>query len=133
MEIKTSLPHDHGKYHPDRIRQILAGSRKFHEASELFRMLDDESRVKIFWLLCHTEECVVNIAAIMNMSGPAVSHHLQLLKVAGLVESRKDGKETFYQAADTELAELLHQTLESVMKLVCPADEPEKARARKNS
>ncbi|MDD6598560.1 MAG: ArsR family transcriptional regulator [Anaerovibrio sp.] len=31
----------------------------------------------MFWILCHCEECVLNIAALLNMSSPAVPHHLR--------------------------------------------------------
>ena len=63
---------------------------------------------------------VVNVAALTKMSGPAVSHHLQQLKAAGLVEYRRDGKETYYRAADTELSRLLHGTLDHVLNIACP-------------
>jgi len=115
------LPHDHGNRGNDEmLRQVLSSGNKFQNAAELFKMLDDESRVKIFWLLCHSEECVINIAAITAMSEPAVSHHLQLLKSAGLIESRREGKESYYKATDTELSHLLHETLENVMIIACP-------------
>lgn len=105
-----------------KIKQALSSSDKFQNAADLLKMLADESRVKIFWLLCHSEECVINIASITDMSGPAVSHHLQLLKSAGLIEIRRDGKETYYKATDTELSHLLHETLENVMIIACPDD-----------
>ena len=65
------------------------------------KQLGDPSRLRIFWLLCHCEECVLNIAAIVNMSSPAVSHHLRLLKSSGLIVSRREGKEMYYRTADT--------------------------------
>ena len=46
------------------------------------------------------------------MSSPAVSHHLRQLKDSGLIVSRRVGKEVFYLAADTEVAQLLHQLIE---------------------
>ena len=50
--------------------------------ADAMRQLGDPSRLRIFWLLCHCEECVINIAAATEMSSPAVSHHLRLLKNA---------------------------------------------------
>ena len=47
----------------------------------------------------------------MDMSSPAVAHHLRLLKVAGLVTSRRVGKEVFYRAADTELVRAMHRMI----------------------
>lgn len=117
-----TLPHDHGSHNIEELGYVLSSGTIFKTSSDLFKMLDDENRVKIFWLLCHSEECVINITALMNMTSPAVSHHLQLLKAAGLIESRKSGRETYYKAADTELVRLLHKTLEKAMKLTCPED-----------
>ena len=56
-------------------------------------LLSDPSRLRIFWLLCHCEECVMNISALVDMSSPAVSHHLRNLKASGLIVSRREGKE----------------------------------------
>ena len=87
--------------------------------AQVFKHLSDAARCRIFLLLCHSEECVLNIAAIMEMSSPAVAHHLRLLKVAGLVTSRRVGKEVFYRAADTELVRAMHRMIEEVMHLSC--------------
>ena len=103
MEISL-LPHDHGNAKKAALlrRELLRGG-DFGTAAELFRLLADGSRLRIFWLLCHTEECVTDIAGYMQMSSPAVSHHLRLLKAAGLVSSQRNGTEMFYKAADSEL------------------------------
>ena len=78
------------------------------------------SRVRIFWLLCHCEECVINLSSIVGMSSPAVSHHLRQLKNSGLIVSRREGKEVYYRAADTEQAQLLHHMIEKMVEIACP-------------
>ena len=88
--------------------------------AEALRQLGDTSRLRIFWLLCHTEECVTDIAEYIGMSSPAVSHHLRLLKTAGLIVSRREGKEMLYRAAGTELAEELHHIIERIGEISCP-------------
>ena len=120
MEL-TLLPHDHGDARRAALlrRQLMLGG-DFGAAAELFRLLDDSSRLRIFWLLCHMEECVVNISAVTGMSSPAVSHHLRLLKDAGLVRSRREGKEVRYRAAETPTCKLLHQMIEKTMEISCP-------------
>ena len=90
--------------------------------ADAMKQLGDASRLRIFWLLCHTEECVVNIANLVDMTSPAVSHHLRVLKNTGLITSRRDGKEMFYKAADTELVAALHHTIEKLAKISCPYD-----------
>ena len=54
------------------------------------------------------------------MSSPAVSHHLKQLKAAGLIVSRREGKEVYYRAADTPQVQLLHHMIEHLMELACP-------------
>ena len=92
----------------------------FQIVAEVFKQLGDTTRIRIFWLLCHCEECVLNISAMMKMSSPAVSHHLRPLKNSGRVVSRREGKEVYYRAADTEQSRLLHQMIERVMEITCP-------------
>ena len=68
----TGLPHDHGEEqnHTAAMRELLRGEAHFQSVADIFRQLGDPSRIRIFWLLCHCEECVVNIAAMLNMSAP---------------------------------------------------------------
>lgn len=116
---KTVLPHDHGQEIEHSLNQMPA-HEDFQCAAEIFKQLGDGNRLRIFWLLCHCEECVINISSLMEMSSPAVSHHLRQLKASGLIVSRRDGKEVYYKAADTETAELLHHAIEQIVKIICP-------------
>lgn len=113
------LPHDHG--HAFTLEHAnIPETATFKTVSDIFKQLGDGTRLKIFWLLCHCEECVMNISAIMSMSSPAVSHHLKLLKESGLIESRRDGKEVYYKAVDSDKARLLHRSIELMMQIACP-------------
>lgn len=116
---KTNLPHSHGQAMEAEIDRIPC-TEDFETVSILFKQLSDASRVRIFWLLCHCEECVINISAFMNMSSPAVAHHLKLLRAQGLIDSRRSGKEVYYSAAGTPQAKALHQMIEKLMELSCP-------------
>ncbi len=118
MEHKV-LPHDHG-HNQEEIMKNMPGEEEIAGVSEAMKQLGDPSRLRIFWLLCHCEECVLNIAAIVNMTSPAVSHHLRLLKSSGLIVSRREGKEMYYRTADTELAQVLHHTIEKLGQITCP-------------
>lgn len=118
MKIK-GLPHDHG----NKSQSLLADMpNSFDIVSDLFKMMSDNKRIQIFWLLCHCEECVVNISALVDMSSPAVSHHLKLLKTGGLVVSRREGKEVYYTAANTIRAQALHEMVEQLIETTCPAE-----------
>lgn len=117
------LPHQHENQKSILfVRQALSGVEEFRTVSELFSLLGDPTRIRIFWLLCHCEQCVLNIAALLEMSSPAVSHHLRALRDTGLIVGRRDGKEVFYRAADSEAAQLLHRMIEEIMSITCPKE-----------
>ncbi|MDU4960394.1 MAG: metalloregulator ArsR/SmtB family transcription factor [Sporomusaceae bacterium] len=117
QEIK--MPHDHG-HHIEKALEKMPNADRIAEAAAAFQQLGDSSRLRILWLLCHCEECVSNIAAAVNMSGPAVSHHLRNLKQHGLVSSRRIGKEVHYTLADNQKASLIHQMIDDFFLLCCP-------------
>lgn len=115
------LPHDH--HHNTRLEETLvrvAQIEDFSITADAFKLLGDCSRLRIFWLLCHQEDCVLNISAMVQMSSPAVSHHLKQLKSGGLITSRREGKEVYYKASDSKQSKLLHRTIEQLMNLLCP-------------
>lgn len=115
-----NLPHDHGQRIEKALQQHMPKTEDFNMVSDIFRQLSDGNRIKIFWLLCHCEECVINISAFMDMSSPAVSHHLKQLKAAKLIVSQRQGKEVYYKAADTDAAQLLHEMIEKMVAVACP-------------
>ena len=116
----TSLPHDHGQPMEQEL-QNMPSVENFQTLSDIFKQLGDGSRLRIFWLLCHCEECVVNLSAMVGMSSPAVSHHLKLLRAAGLIINRRAGKEVYYTAANTQQAQLLHHMIEDLVVIACPS------------
>lgn len=117
MDIK--LPHDHG-HNTEMKLAHMQEHKEFNGISDMFKLLGDSSRIRIFWLLCHCEECVMNVSAMVRMSSPAVSHHLKLLKATGLITSRRVGKEVYYKAAQTELVCQLHNMIEQMVEITCP-------------
>lgn len=116
----NKLPNNHNSYNSDLLQQIISGTDNFQIVADIFKQLSDCNRTRIFWLLCHCEECVVNISSYVNMSSPAVSHHLKQLKVAGLITSRRDGKEMYYKVAENKQSQLLHLFIEQEMQVACP-------------
>ena len=116
---KIQLPHDHGA-HPKGLLEDPPSPEEFAELSLLLRQLGDASRLRLFWILCHCEECVINLSAMMGMSSPAVSHHLKQLRTSGLITSRRDGKEVYYRAQNNARTRLLHQLIEELVQHICP-------------
>ena len=100
------------------------------KVSDLLCQLGDPSRLRLFWILCHCEECVINLSAIMEMSSPAVLHHLKRLRAIGLIQNRRSGKEMYYRAADTEEVHLLHDMVEKILSMSCPSPNDQKGNNR---
>ncbi len=115
------LPHHHsGDQKEKDLKESLDKVDDFQILADMFKQLDDCSRLRIFWLLCHCEECVTNISSMVEMTSPAVSHHLKLLKANGLIVSRREGKEVYYKVPDTPVCRLLHKGIETMMEISCP-------------
>ncbi len=98
----------------------LSKEEGFKGVADLFSLLSDTNRLKIFWFLCHSKECGQNIANAIGMTNPAVSHHLKILRESGLIECYRDGKEVFYFAEKSETCLALHEIIEKLMSMTCP-------------
>ena len=74
----------------------------------LFRLLGDRGRVRILFALAEAGElCVCDLAAAVDMAEPAVSQALRLLRTAGVVRTRRDGRTVWYRLDDDHVRLLL--------------------------
>ncbi|MGE4319464.1 MAG: ArsR/SmtB family transcription factor [Deferribacterales bacterium] len=64
---------------------------------EVFKALGDNNRLRIICMLAVRELCVCEINAVLNISMSTISSHLKVLRNAGLVKSRKDGRWIIYR------------------------------------
>ena len=78
----------------------------------VFKALSDPSRRRILQLLKQGPMSAGEIAGHFEMSRPSISHHLDLLKQAGLVSSRKEGQFVFYELNTSIVEDLLNWVLE---------------------
>lgn len=69
---------------------------KINRNIEILKVLADGTRLKIILLLSKQEMAVCELIAALNLSQPAVSHHLKLLKQAGLIQDNREGKWILY-------------------------------------
>ena len=75
---------------------------------KLFKLLSDETRLRILYYLTQRNELHVRaLCELLDESQPAVSHHLALLRVAGLIERRREGKHNFYGLKTRQFSTLL--------------------------
>ncbi len=80
------------------------------DLSRVFKLLSDETRLRILFYLAlspNGELHVTDLCQRLGQSQPAVSHHLALLRVSGLIESRREGKHNFYCVRTEHFGELV--------------------------
>jgi ArsR family transcriptional regulator len=82
----------------------------------IFKALSDETRLRILKLLERGELCVCDIVAALGMIQPNVSFHLGVLKEAGFIKDRRQGKWIHYRLDDSDIFRrfLILSTLERI-------------------
>lgn len=82
---------------------------------QIFKLLSDETRLRILLYLAREGELhVTALCERLGQSQPAVSHHLALLRVAGLIEARRDGKHNFYSVRQNHFHRVITELFETL-------------------
>ena len=85
------------------------------ECLELFRAFADKTRQEIIMVFATNKEiCVNDIAKNFTLSRPTISHHLNLMKRAKVLNTRKDGKEVYYSINKSYIKGLLTSILDNI-------------------
>lgn len=91
------------------------------ETVKLLKVFSDESRVRIIMLLSQKELCVCQLMGVLGLSQPLISRNLSLLKNAGLLDERRDGKLVFYALKKQQGS--IQKDMISILKLRLKNDE----------
>jgi len=75
--------------------------------AETFRLLGDQTRLRILFLCLDKPRPVGEIAETLGLSQPLISHHLRLLRASRLVRGERRAKQVFYELADDHIRDLL--------------------------
>jgi len=86
-------------------------SARLAEATGVFAMLSDATRLHLLWLLAQEESDVGSLAERCDASRTAVSQHLAKLRLAGLVDTRREGRHIHYRLSDGHLRRLVVEAL----------------------
>jgi DNA-binding transcriptional ArsR family regulator len=92
-----------------KVRKKMPGEAKLCALAELFRVFGDTTRIKILCALLEDEMCVCDIASLLDMTQSAISHQLRILKQAGLVKFRRDGRVVYYSLDDEHVKNVFDQ------------------------
>jgi len=87
----------------------------FKECLPIFNALGDITRQKILFLTGEEQNLSVSeIAERVNLSRPAVSHHLSILQAAGIISHRKTGRERIYYLSFDDALRKMNRLIKSV-------------------
>ncbi|QNO17611.1 MULTISPECIES: ArsR/SmtB family transcription factor [Eubacteriales] len=87
----------------DKVKKEITDDDTLYNMAGIFKVLSDPTRLKIINALMLSEMCVCDIAALLNMSKPAISHHLKSLRQTHLIKYRRDGKIAYYSLNDAHI------------------------------
>ncbi len=93
----------------NKVKAKMPKEEKLYDLADLFKVFGDSTRIKIIYSLFEEEMCVCDIATTLGMSHSAISHQLRVLKSAGLVKFRKDGKVVYYSLDDEHVKNIFDQ------------------------
>lgn len=95
----------------EKVRISMPESEMLERSADFFKVIGDRTRIRILHALYESEMCVCDIAVLLTMNQSAISHQLRVLKQAGLVKYRKEGKVVFYSLDDEHVKNVLDQGL----------------------
>ena len=96
------------------LKNQLPDAQTINKLSDVFKVFGDATRLKILWVLFDSEKCVYDISEALDMSQSAISHQLRVLKQAGLVKYRRDGKSVIYSLEDEHVSTIIGQGYEHI-------------------
>ncbi len=94
------------------VREALPDEAARLPVVSFFKTLGDKTRIHILMALDIHEMCVCDLSVLLNMTKSSVSHQLKTLKDAGLVKSRKDGKNVFYSLDDFHVKDIIEEAFD---------------------
>jgi ArsR family transcriptional regulator, lead/cadmium/zinc/bismuth-responsive transcriptional repressor len=119
----SSREHDH-PVSPERVSAARAGVLSAGDAGRLaglLGMLADPVRSRILFALAAAEElCVGDLALALDVNEDQVSYALKMLRLAGMVRFRKDGRVVFYRLSDGFPHPLLEHCLRELLTIAVP-------------
>src|ERR1044072_7458943 len=106
MTADAATAHTHNPYRSPGPAPVPAGA-VLADAGELLRALAAPVRIAIVLQLRESPRCVHELVDALGVTNPLVSHHLPILKSAGLVHGERSGREDLYELVDDHLAHIV--------------------------
>jgi len=111
MENKKS---DCQPLYPETIEKVASSmpeDNAMTKVASFFKILGDNTRIRILFALREREMCAGDIAVLLNMTKSAVSHQLAVMRNMHQVRSRREGKNIFYSLDDRHILDIIEEAL----------------------
>jgi DNA-binding transcriptional ArsR family regulator len=96
---------------PSFVHEVTPGPQLLETAAGTLRMLAEPTRLHLLWQLSGGPKTVTELTAAAGMPRTVVSQHLAKLRLSGLVDTRKDGRNVIYSLHDGHLVRLIRETI----------------------
>lgn len=103
----------------------IPDTQTLYSLAELFKVFGDATRIRILAELLDGEKCVYNLSESLEMGQSAISHQLRILRSAGLVRPRRDGKTVYYSLDDEHIEQIYNVGLKHINHKNAPQNEEE--------
>lgn len=97
-----------------KVKESLPSPTSLTSLADFYKIMGDDTRVKLLMSLLNGPLCVSDLACILNMTLSAISHQLKILRLAKLVKTNKIGKVVYYELDDDHIKKILDMGLEHV-------------------
>ena len=102
----------------DRARRAALTPSQAEQLAQLLALLSDQVRLRVLFALLEAEElCVGDLALALDVSPDQSTYALKLLRAAGVVQSRRDGRVMYYRLADAFPHQLLDHCLQQLLTI----------------
>ncbi len=89
------------------IKKHLPSNAIFYDLVNFFQVFSDLTRIKMLSALSITEMCVTDLARILNLNQTTTSHQLKILRDAGFVGQRREGKLIYYRIVNRYINDIM--------------------------
>ncbi len=95
-------------------KAAMPENKTFQTIATFFRIIGDNTRCKILFVLKQTPMCVCDLANVLSMTKSSISHQLNKLKSAGVVKCERLGKQVFYSLDDDHVFEIFDISMQHI-------------------
>lgn len=95
----------------EKVRKSMPKDVEIEKVVSFYKVLADETRIRILYALKEQEMCAGDIAVLLDMTKSAVSHQLAVMRNMHQIKSRRDGKNVFYSLDDEHIVDILEEAL----------------------